>query len=426
MLFGGCLHPIYKYTGLFFMNNERSTEKKSLSREVGFLLLCFYGLGNILGAGIYVLVGKVAGHAGYFTLISFFIAGVVASFTAFTYAELSSRFPVAAGVAVYLHEGFGKAWLSIIAGLAIAMAGMLSAATIVKGFSGYAQIFLDVPDEVIIGIVLIILVLVAIWGIAESVMTASFLTLLEIVGLLIIITLGFDHLDKIPQTLRTLPSITEGEIWPGIIMGAFLAFYAFLGFEDMVNIAEETKNPEKNMPRAIIVALVVSTILYALVAIAALLIMSPDQLATSDAPLADVFQTATGNAPKLITAISLSAVVNGALIQIIMATRIFYGMSNRDWLPDILSYIHPKTQTPIIATIIVGIIIFTLTSWFPLVTLATYSSFLILIVFMLVNLALIRIKRGPAQPNARIYSVWVPICGVSGSLLLLIGQMIFS
>ncbi len=185
-------------------------------------------------------------------------------------------------------------------------------------------------------------------------------------------------------------------------MGAFLAFLAFLGFEDMVNIAEETIHPENNMPQAIILALLISILLHALVAIAALLIMSPDQLAASEAPLTDVFQAATDKAPKMITIISLCAVVNGALIQIIMATRIFYGMSSREWLPDILGYIHPKTQTPIIATIVVGIIIFTL-----------------------VNLALIRIKQRPVQANARIYPIWVPICGATGSLLLLIGQVIF-
>ena len=408
------------------MINHQTPKKSSLSREVGLWLLCFYGLGNILGAGIYVLIGKVAGHAGYFTLISFFIAGLVASFTAFTYAELSSRFPVAAGVAVYLQEGFGKAWLSVISGLAIAMAGMLSAATIVKGFAGYAQVFLTFPAEIIVGIILSILVLIAIWGVAESVKTAAFLTLLEIIGLLIIITLGYGHLDKIPEITSKLPAITEGEIWPGIVIGAFLAFYAFLGFEDMVNIAEETKNPERNMPKAIIFALVISTILYALVAISAMLIMSPDRLAASDAPLADVFQIATGKSPVLITVISLCAVINGALIQIIMATRVFYGMSNRQWLPDILGYIHPKTQTPVIATILVGLIIFVLTTWFPLVTLASYSSFLILIVFMLVNLALLRIKQQPAKPEARIYPVWVPVCGATGSLLLLIGKLAFS
>lgn len=408
------------------MIKSQSSEKKSLSREVGFWLLCFYGLGNILGAGIYVLVGKVAGHAGYFTLISFFIAGLVASFTAFTYAELSSRFPVAAGVAVYLHEGFGKAWLSVVAGLFIALAGMLSAATIVKGFSGYAQLFVPLANEIIIGVILVILVLIAIWGVAESVFTAAILTLLEILGLLIIIALGYDYLDKIPETISSLPAITEGAIWPGIVMGAFLAFYAFLGFEDMVNIAEETKNPERNMPRAIIVALLLSTLLYALVAIAATLIMPPDQLANSEAPLADVFQTATGKAPVLITAISLVAVINGALIQIIMATRIFYGMSNRDWLPDILSYIHPKTQTPVISTIIAGLIVFALAAWFPLVSLATYSSFLILLIFMLVNIALIRIKIRPAPKEAKIYPIWVPVCGAIGSLLLLAGEVVFS
>jgi amino acid transporter len=288
------------------------------------------------------------------------------------------------------------------------------------------QVFWTLPSELIIGIILTILVIIAIWGVAESVITAALLTLLEIIGLLIIIKLGSSHLEKVPEIISTLPAITEGDIWPGIILGAFLAFYAFLGFEDMVNLAEETKNPERNMPRAIIFALLIATIFYVLVAISAILIIPPDQLAVSEAPLAEVFQTATGKPPVIVTAISLGAVINGALIQIIMATRIFYGMSNRDWLPDILSYIHPKTKTPIIATILVGIIIFFLASWFPLIKLATYSSFLILIIFMLVNISLLRIKQQPAKAKARTYPMWVPICGASGSLLLLIGEIVFS
>ena len=125
-----------------------------------------------------------------------------------------------------------------------------------------------------------------------------------------------------------------------------------------LTLLKKQKTQKGNMPKAIIFALVISTILYALVAISAMLIMSPDHLSASEAPLADVFQTATGKSPVLITAISLCAVINGALIQIIMATRVFYGMSNRDWLPDFLGYIHPKTQTPVIATILVGLIIF--------------------------------------------------------------------
>lgn len=402
-------------------------EKKPLSREIGFWVLCFYGLGNILGAGIYVLIGKVSGHAGYYTLLSFFVAGSVACFTAFTYAELSSRYPVAAGVAVYMHEGFGKVWLSTAAGISIAFAGMLSAATIIRGFVGYTQVLLNIPEQFIIGVVLTVLVLIAIWGVGKSVKTAAFLTLLEIVGLLIIIQLGFVNLNKIPTILETMPAITESTIWPGIIMGAFLAFYAFLGFEDMVNIAEETKDPEKNMPRAIIFALFIATVFYALVALSSILIMSPEQLAMSDAPLADVYQTATGNNPILITIISLVAVINGALIQIIMATRMFYGMSKQDWLPDILSYVHPKMHTPVFASILVGLIIFSLASWFPLLTLATYSSFLILIIFLLVNLALIRIKKHkPKCEKARIYPTWIPICGAIGSGLLLLGQLVLS
>lgn len=401
------------------------TNTSHLKRELGVWLLSFYGLGNILGAGIYVLVGKVAGEAGYFAPLSFLIAAVVAAFTAFTYAELSSRFPVAAGEAVYLQESFGWQWLSVLGGLLIAASGMFSAATIARGFAGYVQIFFALPDALLICGILLTLGLIAIWGISESVKVAALLTGLEVLGLLIIIYIGSSKLSTLPDVVSEMPSLSDVAIWPGIFMGAFLAFYAFIGFEDMVNVAEEVSEPQKNMPRAIVFALIVSTVLYGLVSLVAVLNMTPSALAASDAPLADLYSEVTGEKPFLITFISMFAVVNGALIQIIMASRIFYGMARRRWIPTVFSRVNRRTHTPLIATVFVVIAVTLLALCFPLRELAESTSYLVLIIFFLVNLALLRIRRRFVLPqNVRGYPVWVPVGGALGSFALLVAQIV--
>lgn len=190
-------------------------------------------------------------------------------------------------------------------------------------------------------------------------------------------------------------------------LGVFLTFYAFIGFEDMVNVAEEVKYPEKNMPRAIITALIISTLLYSFVSVVAVVNLSPEELSVSKAPLANVYTTATGQKPIIITLIGLFAVINGALIQIIMASRILCGMSNRGWLSGIFSQVHQRTQTPVFATVFVVLVITLLASWFPIQKLAESTSYLILIVLLLVNIALLRIRKPYAlTENVHGYPVW--------------------
>jgi amino acid transporter len=401
-------------------------EKIVLKRELGLPLVVFYGLGNILGAGIYVLVGKVAGEAGMLAPLAFFVACLVAAVTAFTYAELTARFPLSAGEAVYVQQGFAKVSLSVLAGLLISLAGLVSAATIVLGFVGYLQVFVDIP--VWVGAVGLSLVLgaVAAWGIGKAVLIAALLTILEIIGLVIIIFVGWDQLGSLPERWSELIPSQGFVQWQGVFVGAFLAFYAFLGFEDMVNVAEEVKKPERNLPLAIVIALVLSTILYFLVSLVAVLTVAPSQLAESNAPLATVYEVATGKSPQLITIISLFAVVNGALIQMIMVSRIFYGMSSQGWLPDWLGYVHPKTHTPVIATALVTLAVLILALWLPLVALAKATSFFILIVFALVHIALWRIKRSqPLPQGVRPVPMWMPVLGVILTLGLIGVELFF-
>ncbi|MDH5230700.1 MAG: amino acid permease, partial [Gammaproteobacteria bacterium] len=260
-----------------------------LQRSLGLYLVVFYGLGNILGAGIYVLVGKVAGVAGMYTPLAFVVACFVASFTALAYAELTAKFPVSAGEAVYVHQGFGSKHLALFIGLMVAISAAVSSATIARGFVGYLQVFIDIPAWLAICLLLITLTSIAALGVKHAVGVAAVLTLVEITGLLLVIIVGADSFTTIPQRLPELIPDFSATTIIAIMAGGFLAFYAFLGFEDMVNVAEEVKNPERNLTMGIILSLIIATLFYALIALVAVLNVPPKQLAMSDAPLALVY-----------------------------------------------------------------------------------------------------------------------------------------
>jgi len=395
-----------------------------LKRGLSLWLLVFYGLGNILGAGIYVLVGKVAGSAGLFAPVAFLVASLVAAFTALSYAELVARYPLSAGEAVYVQKGLGLPALSVIVGLLIVLMGAVSAATIARGFVGYLDILIEVPDAVAITLLVVVLGMTATWGIVESVSIAALVTLVELLGLTMVLAVAGDSLFTIPARLPELMPPMDPVIWQGILFGAFLAFYAFVGFEDMVNVAEEVRNPVRNVPLAILIALGVTTLLYAAVSLTAVLTVAPQQLAASDAPLATVYQQATGSKPVALSIISMFAVVNGALIQIIMGSRIIYGMSRQGWLPALFGGVWRKTQTPVAATIATAAVVLLLALWLPLVTLARSTSFLVLLIFSLMNLSLLRIKwRDPHPEGLRVIPQWVPAGGIIASLGLLLFQV---
>ena len=408
-------------------------EKVELRRSIGLVLLTLYGLGNILGAGIYVLVGKVAGEAGYAAPVSFFIASIAAGFSAFTYAELSARYPVSAGEAVYLYKGFKLNALSGLVGLMLALAGVASAAALAHGFAGYFQEIAHVPENLLVGGLILTLGVIASWGIGESVKVASLLTVIEIAGLVIIATVGLDRLvgDGLTPALP-LDNSSEGRefVLDGIFVGAFLAFYAFIGFEDMINIAEEVKNPQRNLPLATIFSLIAATVLYALISYVSVNVVDPQRLSESNAPLALVYAESTGKDALLITIISLFAVVNGALIQIIMGSRILYGMANNGWMPQFLTSINARTQTPLVSTVIITLALLIFALAFPFVTLVEMTSYLILSVFTLVNWALLRIKKVDPNPEGvKTFPIIIPILGMTVSLLFIVlqvGQTILS
>jgi len=394
-----------------------------LRRSLTLPLVTLYGLGNILGAGVYVLIGKVAGEAGYYAPLSFVLASFIAGITAFSYCELSSRYPVSAGEAAYVRNGFNVRHLSLTVGLLIILTGVVSAATISRGFVGYLSVFIVLPDELVIVGLLALLALICIAGVAQSVTVAAVFTLFEVGGLLLILYVSAPVLMALPESMDKFAQPISLSMAMGIFGGAFLAFYAYIGFEDMVNLAEEVKQPRRVLPIAILLALVIASLIYGLLALASVLTIAPEQLGSSSAPLADIYQVATGGNPWFISIVSLFAVVNGALIQIIMGSRVSYGLAKQGLVPSVLGRVNETTQTPMVSTILVSLIIVVFALWLPIETLAKTTTYLLLLLFCIVNLALVNIKRKDGSP-AHVFSVpiAVPIAGFISCLGVLLIQ----
>lgn len=396
------------------------SEPVALKRTLTLPLLTLYGLGTILGAGIYVLVGEVAGIAGMHAPVAFAVAAIVAAFTAFSYAELAARLPFSAAEAVYVQEGLGRRWLSIAVGALVLFAALASSAALANGFAGYLRLFVDVPPWAVILIVVPALGVLAAWGIHESARAAAAATIIEIGGLLLVVAVSGEGLLTLPQRLHELVPPAQAGAWQGIFLAAFVAFFAFIGFEDMANVAEEVKEPARTMPRAILLALAAATVLYLLVALAAVLTLSGAELSGQSAPLALMYAKATGREPVLVSLIGLFAVTNGALVLIIRAARVLHGMSAQGWLPAAFGRVHPVRRTPLLSTAAVTAATLVLALALPLVSLAKATSAAILVVFALINLALVRIKRRAAAPTGvHSYPLAVPVTGFVLSLLLL-------
>jgi APA family basic amino acid/polyamine antiporter len=388
----------------------------ALRQALSLPLIVLYGLGTTVGAGIYAMTGKVAGVAGMHAPLSFLLAALLAGFTAFSFAELSSRLPYSAGEARYMQVAFGSRRLALAIGLVVVLSGAVSSATIVDAFHGYLSDLVAVPRVPVIVLTVVALVALASWGIRESVSVAAAMTAVEVGGLLLIIAVAGDSLATLPARLDELAPPPPGALWHGVLFGALLAFYAFLGFEDIVNIAEETSGASRVVPLAIILTLVLTTLLYVLLALVAVLSVPIDRLAEITAPLVLVYSAGGAETSVIINVIAFVAVINGALIQTIMGSRVLYGLAQMRELPDWLGRVHPRTRTPIAATLTVGAVVLAFALGLPLIRLAEVTAMLVLAIFIACNLALIRIKgRDPALPGVRTYPIWVPVAGASVS-----------
>lgn len=386
---------------------------EALRRRLGLGLLTAYGVGVMVGAGIYVLVGAVAAQAGLYAPLAFLIAGLVAAPSAISYAELSSRIPEAAGEAAYVEAGLGLHWLAVAVGLGIVLAGMVSAAAVLRGGVGYLLVIFDIPFEAgVIGIGAA-LTLVALVGVLESLSLAALFTAVEVAGLILVVWAGFTA-DPVEGwgTLPPLPPLA------GLGAAAALAFFAFIGFEDLVNMAEEVKRPERTMPRAIMLALAITTGLYALVSIAAVRAVPVPQLAVSEKPLALVWQAGRGESAVFLSGIAVIAALNGVLAQIVMAARVLFGLGRREPRLAVFYHSHPRFRTPARATLLIGLALIVAALSLPVAQLAGLTSGVLLVVFAVVNLSLIVLKRRRPEAPFRAPD-WVPWAGFVASLAAL-------
>jgi amino acid transporter len=385
-----------------------------LQRRLTLPLFTFYGLGSILGAGIYALVGKVAGYAGLFTPVAFVVASIIAALTGFSYAELSARYPRSGGEAIYTVRAFGIRTLSTLIGLLVVFSAIVSVGALTNAFVGYLQVFIPVARWVAVTITILVATGITVRGIKESALTATLFTLVEIGGLFLIIWVGRGGFLSLAARPGVLLPPADGAIWSGILAGAFIAFYAFIGFEDMANVAEEVKDPHRNLPLGILLAIFTSTVLYCAVATVAVLSLPARQLQATDAPLALIYERTTGSPPVIITFIGLFAIANGILVQIILGSRILYGLSRQNWLPDILGRVHPSTHTPLVSTILVAFVGLIFALWLPLVKLAELTSFVVLIVYAFVNASCVRLKiRDPHPAEVQTFPFILPLLGLT-------------
>ncbi|MBW2240677.1 MAG: amino acid permease [Deltaproteobacteria bacterium] len=392
-----------------------------LRRRVSFPLLVLYGLGTTVGAGVYALIGEVAGLAGLWAPAAFGLASLLACATALAFAELSSRHPKAAGEAEYVRQAFSWPALARAVGLAVVLAGIVSAAAVANGFAGYLGALVPTPPLLAITLLIVALAGIAVAGVRESLWVAGGITVLEVGGLLAVVA-AVNLADASPPISAASTSAVP---IAGIVSAATLAFYAFLGFEDMVNVAEEVKDVRRTLPRAILWTLALTAALYMAVAFAAVGSVSPADLAASDAPLALVYERAVGREPIELVTIGALAMINGALIQIVMASRVLYGLAERGLLPAALGRISARTGTPWIATCAVAAVVWLLAVAFPLAGLARVTALLALGVFGVVHASLFVLhRREPAPAEVFHCPRWVPPVGASCSLVLIVLEIV--
>jgi len=382
-----------------------------------------YGLGVTIGAGIYVLVGVAAGRSGMHAPLAFIGAALVMAFSAASFAELGTRMPVSASEAAYVQAAFKRDWLSLGVGLLVVATAAISAATISVGSAGYVAVFLTAPAPWIITTVVVTMGIVACLATVQSVTFAAIMTLIEVGGLVLIIIaglgLGADIVMRLPEVW---PSLRDSSAWIGIAGTSLIAVFAFIGFEHLVNVAEEMKEPNRTLPLALFLTLGLTALVYALVVWIAVTTVPPQELARSSAPLALVFERLTGLPLVTLSAIAVVATLNGIIVHMIMIGRVLYGLADQGNLPKVLARLNSVTHTPLLATVIGVAAILVLALAVPLAGLADLTARFTLAIFAIVNLALIRIKhRNEAAPlGTFICPRWVPYAGLVSSVLLLV------
>ena len=400
-----------------------ATAAPTLQPAITARMLTVFVIGDVLGAGIYALVGEVGGEVGGAIWAAFLMAGVLAMFTAASYAELVTKYPRAAGAALYVNRAWGSDFFTFVVAFAVMASGVTSAATLATAFGGdYLSEFVDLPT-ILVGLAFVTVIsLINFRGIKESVGLNFGLTAIELGGLLLVVVIGLAFLfDGGGDTSRAL-EFKEGEPVPlAILAGASLAFFALIGFEDSVNVAEEVRDPSRVFARALFTGLAIAGVVYMLVTVIASMAVPTDQLVESDGPLLEVVdQGPLAMSTKVFAAIALFALTNGALINLIMASRLVYGMSREGIVPKPLGRVHEGRRTPYVAIVFTASLAAALVLVGDLETLADTTVLLLLFVFVCVNTAVLVLRRDPVDHDHFRAPTIVPVLGVIACVALII------
>ncbi len=395
-----------------------------LKRHLNLWRLTAYGVGDIVGAGIYALVGKVAAEAGGLAWFSFVVAWLVILPTALSYGELTSRYPKSGGVAVFAGRAFRDPRVPFLIGFFVLLSGLVSSATSANGFYGYGSAFFTAPRWMMVVGFLGFLSVVNFWGIQASSRLNVICLVAEVGGLLLIILFGVPHWLEGPFLAGKGGSFLSLESLEGVASASLLAFFAAIGFEDLCNLSEEVKNPEKVLPRAILLATALASLIYIGVALTVVSVASIEELGTSSAPLAMVAaKMLPFFSAKVVALLALFSLTNTALANMIMGSRLLYGMSAEGWIFPVLRRIHPRRQTPTVAIVVTFLITLSLALTGRVKTLGETTSTIMLTLFIIANLSLlvIRIKKIPPDSSASHFQLplVVPLLGIVLSLFLL-------
>lgn len=367
-------------------------QAKGLSKVLGLAALFTYGLGDILGAGIYAVIGQIAAQSGIYTWAAFLAALLIISLTALSYSELSTRFPKSGGAPVYVNEAFNKKWLSIFTGWLLFCATILSMSTLSQAFTGYVASFgLSLPDWLLKLVFFVILMLINLRGMKHSSVANIVSTTIEVSGLLIILGIGWWYL-FVQKEPALMPENSQVDL-ASIFRGAAMAFFAYTGFEDMANVAEEVKSPERNIPRAMLSALGVAGIIYLSVSWTATAVVPWSELSQTSAPLVKVIEKATPSFPVAVfSIIAIFAVANTALLNYVTSSRLLYGMAESDMLPKAFTKIHKNFRTPFFSIFFIFPIVYFTALAGNIGSLASSTSAIVLLVFSLSAVSLIKVK----------------------------------
>ncbi|MBA4866400.1 amino acid permease [Streptomyces sp. PSKA54] len=401
-------------------------EGSPLKRAIGPKLLILFVIGDILGTGIYATTGKVAGKVGGALWLPFAIGFVVAILTAASYVELVGKYPKAAGAALYTQKAFQLPFFTFIVAFMVMCSGLSSASAAARAFSGdyMAELTNNALPPTLIAITFIVLLAALnLRGVSESVKTNVVLTLVELTGLLIILGIGAYAIltgGGEPSRLGEFQAEGTGYALLTSVLGATaLGFFAFVGFEDSVNMAEETKDPARNFPRAIFLGVAVTGTIYVLVALISSLLVDYRVLEGSSGPLLEVVKAGGVEfPPKLFALIALFAVSNSALINIMMASRLCYGMANERILPRGMARILPRRRTPVVGIVFVSLLAIGLVSTGEIEGLGDTTAFLLLCVFAVVNVAVLVLRRDRVEHKHFRTPTALPVLGALTAIIL--------